>query len=71
MEDELRSKLHLALRIKLTLLPTWVKHDFWRQSQLQNEEATKKLVDTIIATVNEEVDAAEKREGPRYLGKVE
>jgi hypothetical protein len=60
MEDKLRSKSHLMLKVKLTLLPRWVKHDFWRQCQPQNEYAINKLVDTIIATVDEEVDAAEK-----------
>ena len=61
MDDKLRKQLHLRLRTKLGLLPRWVRHDFWRQSQPQNEQATKTLVDTILAVVDEEVDVAEKR----------
>jgi hypothetical protein len=62
MDDKLRERLHLMLRIKLTLLPRWMKHDFWRQSQPQNEHATHRLVDAIIATVEEEVDVTAKNE---------
>lgn len=68
MDDKLRSKLHLRLRVKLGMLRRWVKHDFWRQSQPQNEHATHRLVDTILATVDEEVDVAEKTERPRWMG---
>ena len=60
MDDKLRERLHLMLRIKLTLLPRWVKHDFWRQSQPQNERATHRLVDTIIETVEEAAEVEEK-----------
>jgi hypothetical protein len=60
MDDKLRKQLHLRLRVKLGLLPRSVKHDFWRQSRAQNEHATKTLVDTILAAVDEEVDVVEK-----------
>jgi len=62
MDDKLRKQLHLRLRVKLGLLPRSVKHDFWRQSQPQNEAATKTLVDTILAVIDEEVDVAEKKD---------
>jgi hypothetical protein len=59
MEDKLRERLRLMIGIKLALLPRWVKHDFWRQAQPQNEQATKKLVDTIVTVIDETVDVVE------------
>jgi len=67
MDDKLRDELRLMLRIKLTLLPRWVKHEFWRQSEPANERATHRLVDEIVQTVDETVEAKERR-GRRERG---
>jgi hypothetical protein len=61
MENKLRDHLRLMLSIKLTMLPRWVKHDFWRQCSRGNEQATKKRVDTIVTVIDETVDVVERR----------
>jgi hypothetical protein len=65
MEDKLRDRLRLNLLIKLALLPRWVKHDFWRQPQPQNDTARAKMVDAILDTVDE-VAALVNKEKPHY-----
>jgi hypothetical protein len=60
MEDKLRDKLRLMLGIKLAMLPRWVKHDFWRQAEPQNGRAKEKMVDEIIAVIDETVEVGEK-----------
>ncbi len=50
------------------MLPRWVKHDFWRQCQPQNDRARAKMVEEVIAVIDETVDVAEKEKPVRYRG---
>ena len=61
MEDKVRDHLRLMLGIKLTMLPRWVKYDFWRQAEPQNGRAKEKMVEEIITVIDDMVEVVEKR----------
>jgi hypothetical protein len=51
------------LGIKLTMLPRWVKHDFWRQAEPQNGRGKEKVVDEIINAIDETVEVVGEARG--------
>lgn len=63
-------RLKLCVSITLSLLPRWVKHDFWRITEPQHQRAHDAMTEAILSRIDKDFEVAVKERPPEppYTG---
>lgn len=70
MEARIQETLRRCVSLALSMLPRYVRHDFWRQCEPQHQRAQDHIIEEVVARLDSEFEIAlrVRPPDPTYLG---